>query len=60
MLRVQQGYYPASVMAWWGVIYDGMWLHFCEKSVKPYVQNYQMNILEKIVKSPNNILFGSL
>ncbi len=58
--RVQRGHYPASVMVWWGVTYDGVTqLHFCEKGVKTSAEVYQNTILEPLVKPLNTSLFNN-
>lgn len=55
--RVERGHFPASVMIWWGVSYEGVTqLHFCEKGVKTSAPVYQ-EMLEQVVKPLNTSLF---
>jgi hypothetical protein len=50
----KQDHYPASVMVWWGVSYDGVTsLNFCEKGVKTAVRNYQRGILTNLLEPLN-------
>lgn len=56
--RIERGHYPASVMVWWGVTYDGVTsLHFCEKGVKTAAKNYQRDILMNVVEPLNQTMF---
>lgn len=56
--NVQRTHHPASVMVWWGVSYEGVTpLHFCQQGVKVKAQNYQNDILEKVVKPLSTTLF---
>lgn len=56
--RIERGHYPASVMVWWGVSYDGVTsLHFCEKGVKTAARNYQRDILTNVVEPLNQTMF---
>lgn len=58
--RVQRGHFPASVMVWWGVSYDGVTeLHFCEKGVKTSAKVYKETVLEHVVKPLNRTLFAN-
>lgn len=56
--RVQRGHFPASVMIWWGVLWNGATeVHFCEPGVKINAKVYQETVLEWIVKPLNTTLF---
>ena len=56
--RMKRGHYPALVMVWWGVCYDGVTsLHFCENGVKTAAKNYQRDILTNVVKTLNQTMF---
>nr|AEO90418.1 putative MhmaT1 transposase [Misgolas hubbardi] len=56
--RIMRGHYPASVMVWWGVSYEGATeLHFCEKGVKTSAKVYQDTVLEPVVENVNHTLF---
>ena len=52
--RIEQGHYPASVMAWWGGI---IYLHFCEKGIKKVARNYQWDILTNVAEPLNQAMF---
>lgn len=55
---IERGHFPASVMVWWGVSYDGVTsMHFCQKGVKTAARNYQRDILDKVVKPLNQTMF---
>lgn len=55
--RVQRGHHPSSVMAWWGVSYNGVTdVQFCEQGVKTSGKVY-VQMLEDKVKPLNDTLF---
>ena len=54
MPRIKWGHYPA----WWGVSHDGITSsHFCEKSIKTALRNYQRDILTNVVEPLNQTMF---
>ena len=56
--RITWGHYPASVMVWWEVSYDGVIsLHFCEKGIQTAARNYQWVILTNVVNPLNQSMF---
>ena len=51
--RIERGHYPV----WWGVSYDDVTLHFCEKGIKITARNYQRDILTNVVEPLNQTMF---